>query len=44
MRLPCTPLISKGWMGFPSKNDNDSDTSVFGCGATAIGNSNVVGA
>ena len=41
-------------MGFPSKtNDNDSDTSVFGCGATAIvfgcgataiWNSNVVGA
>ena len=45
MRLPCTPLISKGWTGFPSKtNDSDSDTSVFGCGATAIWNSSVVGA
>ena len=33
MRLPCTPLISKGWTVFPSKtNDNDSNTSVFGCG------------
>src|ERR1700726_2780344 len=45
MRLPCTPLISKGWTGLPSNlNDNDSDTSVLGCGATAIWNSNVVGA
>src|SRR5215208_3495842 len=25
MRLPCTPLISEGSMGFPSKNDNDPD-------------------
>jgi Family of unknown function (DUF5994) len=41
----CTSLISKSWIGFPSKtNDNDSNTSVFGCGATAIWNSNVVGA
>jgi hypothetical protein len=45
MRLPCTPLISKGWTGFPSStNDNHSDTSVFGCGATAMWNSNSVGA
>ena len=45
MRLPCTPLISKGWTALPSStNDNRSDTSVFGCGATAIWNSNVVGA
>src|ERR1700743_2696486 len=44
MRLPCIPLISKAWTGVPSNtNDNRSDTSVFGFGATAIWNSNVVG-
>jgi serine/threonine protein kinase len=45
IRLPCTPLISVGVMGFPFKtNDNDSNTWVLGCGATAIWNSSVVGA
>src|SRR5271157_4148591 len=44
MRLPCIPLISLGSTGLPSNtNDNRSETSVFGCGATAIWNSNVVG-
>src|SRR6478672_2421557 len=45
MRLPCVPLISKACNGFPSNmNDNDSDTWALGCGATAIWNSNSVGA
>src|SRR6185437_11183826 len=45
MRLPCTPLISKGCTFSPSKsNDNASETEVLGCGAIAIWNSNVVGA
>src|ERR1700679_1112612 len=44
MRLPCVPLVSKALTGLPSnENDKRSDTSVFGCGATAIWNSNVVG-
>ena len=42
MRLPWVPLISMAWTGLPSNtNDNRSDTSVFGCGATAIWNSSV---
>src|ERR1700757_1689821 len=44
MRLPCIPLISEGSTGLPSNtNDNRSETSAFGCGATAIWNSNVDG-
>src|ERR1700730_11750329 len=45
MRLPCAPLISNAAIGLPSSTkDNDSSTSAPGCGATAIWNSNVVGA
>src|ERR1700731_387396 len=42
MRLPGMPLISEYSTGLPSStNDNRSETSAFGCGATAIWNSNV---
>src|ERR1700747_3591547 len=44
MRLTCIPLISENSTGLPSStNDNRSETSAFGCGATAIWNSNVDG-
>src|ERR1700737_5322026 len=44
MRVPCIPLISEGSTGLPSStNDNRSEHLVFGWGATAIWNSNVVG-
>ena len=40
MRLPCTPLISKGWTVYRPRRTTTTRTPVLGCGATAIWNSN----